>query len=114
MQANKPKKLILASLLAANAAKALHLGGEQTSTAPAALAQVQSESAVQAQLNVAAVSQIETQTAIKRFGETEFERSSKEASEKVKVIFKKILDGIEEKREEALAWLCDFGDDAIG
>ena len=30
------------------------------------------------------------------------------------LIFKKILDGIEEKREEALEWLCDFGDNAIG
>jgi hypothetical protein len=47
MQPNKLNKLI-AGLLAANAAKALHLGGERSSGAPATLAQVQAESAVQA------------------------------------------------------------------
>ena len=113
MQANT-SKLIVAGLLAANTARALHLGGEQTSTAPAALAQVQSESAVQAQLNVAAVSQIETQTAVASPGETPTQKRQKLNKEKVNLIFKKILDGIEEKREEALEWLCDFGDNAIG
>jgi hypothetical protein len=28
----------------------------------------------------------------------------------VQHIFSKILDGIEEKREQALDWLCDYGD----
>lgn len=43
MQANK-SKLLIAGLLAANAAKALTLGGDQDNTAPVALAQVQSGS----------------------------------------------------------------------
>ena len=43
MQANK-SKLFIAGLLAANAAKALTLGGDQADNAPAALAQVQSGS----------------------------------------------------------------------
>ena len=33
--------------------------------------------------------------------------------EKVDHVFSKILDGIEEKREEALQWLCEFGDDLL-
>ena len=45
MQANK-SKLFIAGLLAAQAAEALNLGNEQASTAPAALAQIQTESAV--------------------------------------------------------------------
>jgi len=45
MSANK-SKLIFAGLLAANAAKALHLGSDQATTAPASLAQIQAESAV--------------------------------------------------------------------
>jgi len=62
-------------------------------------------------LNVTAVSQIETRTADPN--ETELQKRQREAEEKVKQIFKKILDGIEAKREEALEWLCDFGDDLV-
>jgi len=35
------------------------------------------------------------------------------AEEKVEVIFKKVLDGIEEKREQAVDWLCDYGDQLV-
>ena len=45
MQANK-SKLFIAGLLAANAAKALTLGGDRATAAPAGLAQVQSSSAI--------------------------------------------------------------------
>ena len=62
-------------------------------------------------MNVTAVSQIETRTADPN--ETELQKRQREAEEKVKQIFKKILDGIETKREEALEWLCDFGDDLV-
>ena len=45
--------------------------------------------------------------------ETQRERRTREAREKVEQIFDKILDGVETKREEALEWLIELGDELI-
>jgi ferritin-like metal-binding protein YciE len=45
--------------------------------------------------------------------ETPRDRRKREAGEKVDQIFDKILDGIETKREEALEWLIELGDELI-
>lgn len=45
--------------------------------------------------------------------ETQRERREREAREKVEQIFDKILDGVETKREEALEWLIELGDELI-
>ena len=60
---------------------------------------------------MAIISQLESQIA--DIDETEAERHERERMEKIMHVFKKILDGIEEKREESLLWLCDFGDEII-
>jgi ferritin-like metal-binding protein YciE len=45
--------------------------------------------------------------------ETPGDRRRREAEEKVEQIFDKILDGVETKREEALEWLIELGDELI-
>ena len=62
-------------------------------------------------MNVATVAQIETRAGDPN--ETAAQKREREAREKVEHIFKKILDGVETKREEALEWLCDVGDELI-
>ena len=62
-------------------------------------------------MDVAATSQLNARAADPN--ETEQERRAREAGEKVDHIFEKILDGVEEKREEALEWLLEFGDELI-
>jgi hypothetical protein len=112
MQANK-SKLFIAGLLAANAAKALTLGGDQADSAPATLAQVQSgsQTAVQANLNVAVDTQIKSSAM--DLDETPLEEKKRLAKQKVNKIFTKVLDGVEEKREQAVDWLCDYGDSLV-
>ena len=58
-------------------------------------------------MNVAATSQIATQAVDPN--ESEIEKRTRVAGEKVAQIFKKILDGVEDKREEAVLWLRDYG-----
>lgn len=62
-------------------------------------------------MDVAATSQLKSTVADP--GETERERRTREAEEKVEHIFEKILDGVETKREEALEWLLELGDELI-
>ena len=100
---------MLAGLLAAHTATALQIGDNKATYKPTEL--IQTNSAVATQLQIGVISQTETQA--RDPSETEQERRAREALEKVQHIFDKILDGIEEKREEALQWLCEFGDELI-
>ena len=63
------------------------------------------------QLNFTSLAQVSTTAADPN--ETLVEKRTRERTEKVTKIFKKILDGIEEKREETLAWLQEAGDELI-
>lgn len=62
-------------------------------------------------MEVTALSQIKAGAADPN--ESEAERRQREVQEKVGHIFEKILDGVELKREEALEWLIQLGDDLI-
>ena len=100
---------MLAGLLATNTATALSIGDNKALNKPTEL--IQTNSAAATQLQIGVISQTEAQ--IRDPNETESERRLRERQEKVDHIFTKILDGVEEKREEALQWLIEFGDEII-
>ena len=100
---------MLAGLLAANTATALSIGNDKATYKPTEL--IQTNSAAATQLQIGVVSQIETK--ILDPNETEQETRAREKRQMIRQVFDKILDGIELKREEALQWLSDFGDDII-